>query len=166
MPGYNSDTEEEGENGIWWAASRLCCLLPLCSFSYLMAPFSQLPLKSSPISPSFTSPRICSDYLSKPTFTPCFPFLPLCHSLRPLYLLLRAAQVALVVKNPPASAGDARDVGSVPGLGRSPGGGHGSPTSIFLPGESQDRGALWATAHRVTKSHTRLKRLGTHTPLA
>ena len=70
------------------------------------------------------------------------------------------------VKNPPANAGDARDVGSVPGLGRSPGGGHGSPTSIFLPGESQDRGALWATAHRVTKSHTRLKRLGTHTPLA
>ena len=35
--------------------------------------------------------------------------------------------VALVVKNPPASAGDSRDVGPIPGLGRSPGGGHGSP---------------------------------------
>ena len=39
---------------------------------------------------------------------------------------LWASQVALVVKNPPASAGDVRDVGSIPGLGRSPGGGHGN----------------------------------------
>ena len=36
-------------------------------------------------------------------------------------------QVALVVKNPPAKAGDSRDLGSIPGLGRSPGGGHGNP---------------------------------------
>ena len=41
--------------------------------------------------------------------------------------IFRASQAALVVKNPPATAGDARDMGSVPGLGRSPGGGHGSP---------------------------------------
>ena len=39
----------------------------------------------------------------------------------------RASQVALVVKNPPANAGDVRDVGSILGLGRSPGGGHGNP---------------------------------------
>ena len=39
----------------------------------------------------------------------------------------RASQAALVVKNLPASAEDIRDVGSVPGLGRSPGGGHGNP---------------------------------------
>ena len=39
----------------------------------------------------------------------------------------RASQVALVVKNPPANAGDGRDVDSIPGLGRSPGGGHGNP---------------------------------------
>ena len=38
-----------------------------------------------------------------------------------------ASQVVLVVKNSPANAGDLRDVGSIPGLGRSPGGGHGSP---------------------------------------
>ena len=38
-----------------------------------------------------------------------------------------ASQVALVVKNLPANAGDKRDVGSIPGLGRSPGGGHGNP---------------------------------------
>ena len=38
-----------------------------------------------------------------------------------------ASQVALVVKNPPANAGDIRDVGLIPGSGRSPGGGHGYP---------------------------------------
>ena len=39
----------------------------------------------------------------------------------------RASQVALVVKNPPANAGDIRDEGSIPGVGRFPGGGHGNP---------------------------------------
>ena len=48
---------------------------------------------------------------------------------------LRFSQVALEVKNPPANAGDIRDVGSVPVLGRSPGGGH-DITPVFLPGES------------------------------
>ena len=42
-------------------------------------------------------------------------------------LIQKASQVALVVKNLPAGAGDARDAGSVPGLGRSPGEGNGSP---------------------------------------
>ena len=42
-----------------------------------------------------------------------------------------ASQVALVVKNPPASARDLRDAGSIPGLGRSPGGGHGNHSSIL-----------------------------------
>ena len=40
---------------------------------------------------------------------------------------LTASQVALVVKNLPSSVGDIRDVGSIPELGRSPGGGHGNP---------------------------------------
>ena len=40
--------------------------------------------------------------------------------------------MTLVVKNPPASAGDIRDVGSIPGLGRSPGGGNGSPLQWVL----------------------------------
>ena len=45
--------------------------------------------------------------------------------------------MALVVKNPPANAGDVREVGSVPRLGRSPGGGRAwQPTPVFLPGES------------------------------
>ena len=47
----------------------------------------------------------------------------------------RASQVALVVNNLPANARDTRDTGSFPGLGRSPGGGHGN-TPVFLPGES------------------------------
>ena len=41
--------------------------------------------------------------------------------------IYRASQVVLLVKNPPANAGDIRDMGSIPGLGRSPGGGHGNP---------------------------------------
>ena len=40
-----------------------------------------------------------------------------------------------MVKNPPTNAGDIRDVGSVPGSGRCPRGGHGNPTPVFLPGE-------------------------------
>ena len=47
----------------------------------------------------------------------------------------RASQVALVVNNLPANARDIRDTGSFPGLGRSPGGGHGN-TPVFLPAES------------------------------
>ena len=42
-----------------------------------------------------------------------------------------ASQVALVVKNPPANAGDIREAGSIPGLGRSPGGGHATHSSIL-----------------------------------
>ena len=41
-----------------------------------------------------------------------------------------------MVKYPPDNAGDIRDAGSIPGLGRSPGGGHGNPLQYFLPGES------------------------------
>ena len=47
--------------------------------------------------------------------------------LQPSYISYRISQVALVVKNPPANAGDIRDVGSIPGLGRSPGEGNGNP---------------------------------------
>ena len=47
-----------------------------------------------------------------------------------------------MVKNLPAIAGDVRDVDSIPGLGRSPGGGHGKPTPVFLPGESHGQRSL------------------------
>ena len=50
--------------------------------------------------------------------------------------------MALVVKNPPAHIGDISDVGSIPGLGISPGGGHGNPPPILLPGESNGQRSL------------------------
>ena len=53
-----------------------------------------------------------------------------------------ASQVALVVENPPANEGDVRDTGLIPGLGRCPGGEHGNPTPVFLPGESHGQRSL------------------------
>ena len=66
--------------------------------------------------------------------------------------LLRASQVALVVKNPLANAGDMRHVGLTPGLGRAPGGGHSNPLQYSLLENPMDRGAWQATVHGVTKS--------------
>ena len=62
-----------------------------------------------------------------------------------------------VVKNPPANAGDARDLGLIPGLGRSPGEGNGYPLQYCCLENSMDGGAWWATVHGVSKSRTRLK---------
>ena len=64
-----------------------------------------------------------------------------------------------MVKNPPANAGDIKDTGSIPGLGRSPRGGNGNPLQYSCLENSMDRGAWWATAHGVTKSQTRLSDL-------
>ena len=61
-----------------------------------------------------------------------------------------------VVKNLLASAGDARDVGSIPGSGRSPGGGNDNPLQYSCPENSMARGTWQATLHRVPKSWTRL----------
>ena len=68
-----------------------------------------------------------------------------------------------MVKNPPANAGDIRNLGSIPGTGRSPGGGHGNPLRYSCLEDPMGRGVWWATAHRVAKSQTQLKRLNTHT---
>ena len=64
-----------------------------------------------------------------------------------------------MVKNPSANTGDTRDAGSIPGLGRSPGAGNGSPLQDSCLGNSMDGGAWWATVHRVAKSRTRLSDL-------
>ena len=56
-----------------------------------------------------------------------------------------ASQVALVVKNSPANAGDLRDVDSIIRLGRSPGGGHGNPLQYSCLKSPMDRGAWQAT---------------------
>ena len=68
-----------------------------------------------------------------------------------------AFRVALVLKNTPASARDIRDEGSVPRSGRLPGGGHGNPLQYSCLENSMDRGAWWASVHRVAKNPTRLK---------
>ena len=63
-------------------------------------------------------------------------------------------QVALEVKNPPANAGDVGDTGSIPGLERSPGGGHGNPLQHSWLENPMDRGAWRVTVHGVTKNWT------------
>ena len=59
-----------------------------------------------------------------------------------------------MVKNLPANAGDARDTGSIPGSGRSPGEGDGNPFQYSCLENPMDRGAWQATVHKVGKSHT------------
>ena len=71
--------------------------------------------------------------------------------------------MGLEVKNLPANAGDKRDVGSIPGSGRSPRGGHGNPLQYSCLENPMDRRAWSAVVHRVAKSQTRLKQLSTHT---
>ena len=57
-----------------------------------------------------------------------------------------------VVKNLPANAGDTRDMGSIPGWGRSPEGGNGNPLQYSFLENPMDRGAWWTTVHGVAKS--------------
>ena len=73
-------------------------------------------------------------------------------------------EVALVVKNSPANEGDVTDVVSIPGLGRSPGEGHGNPFEYPCLEDPMDRGAWRATVHGVTKSQIPLKWLSMHRP--
>ena len=65
-------------------------------------------------------------------------------------------QVALVVRNPPANEGDARDAGSTPGSGRSPEVGNGNPLQYSCLENSMERGTWWAAIHGATESHIRL----------
>ena len=77
------------------------------------------------------------------------------------------AQVALVVKNPPANTGDVRGGGPIPGLGRSPREGHGNPLQYSFMENPMDRVAWQVTVHGVAKSWIRLNQLGTaHKQLA
>ena len=65
-----------------------------------------------------------------------------------------------MVKKPPANAGNIREAGLIPGSGRS-GGGHGNPLQCYCLQNPMDREAWQATVHRVEKSWTQLKQLGT-----
>ena len=66
-----------------------------------------------------------------------------------------------MVKNPSVNAGDIRDMGLIPGSGRSYEEGNGNPLQYFCLENPVDRGAWRATAHGVTKSRTRLKQFST-----
>ena len=114
--------------------------------------------------------------LLKPLPCQCHPFwLLVLPSLSLLPLFLRkipsnssffssrwASELMLVVKNPTASAGDARDLGSIPGSGRSPVVRNGNPLQYSCPENPMDRGVRWATVYRITKSQTRVKQLSPH----
>ena len=66
----------------------------------------------------------------------------------------QASQVALVVKNPPANSGDIRDVGSIPGLGRSPGEGNGNPLQYSCLENPMDRSLVGYSPQGCKESDT------------
>ena len=68
--------------------------------------------------------------------------------------LQQQQQVALMIKNPPANAEDVRDVGSIPGSGRLPGGGHGNSLQYSYLENPMDRGSWQAAVHRVAQLDT------------
>ena len=71
-----------------------------------------------------------------------------------VYDLHGLPKVVLVVRNPPANAGDIRDSGSIPGSGRFPGDGHGNPLQYSCLENPMERGAWWVIVHSVVKSRT------------
>ena len=77
----------------------------------------------------------------------CAPFINFC-------LKEENSLLALVVKNLSANVGDVKDVGSMPELGRSPGEGNGNPLQYSWLENPMDRGAWWATVHRVAELDT------------
>ena len=74
-----------------------------------------------------------------------------------------SVHLVLVVKNLPANVGDIRDENSILGSGRSPGEGHSNPLQYSCLENPMNRGAWWATVHRVAQSWAQLKWLNTHT---
>ena len=92
----------------------------------------------------------------------CHPLLLLPSIFLIFIHLFRTSQIVLVVKNLSDNAGDIRDKGSIPGLGRSTGEGNGNPPQYSCWENPMGRGAGWAKAHRIAKSQTQLKWLSTH----
>ena len=78
------------------------------------------------------------------------------HKLLRIKEITMGFPVVLSVKNLPANTGDVKDAGSIPRLGRSPGGDNGSPLQCSCLENPMHRGACRATVHRVAKSWTRL----------
>ena len=80
--------------------------------------------------------------------------LPYSHHLKYQASIFRASHVALVVKNAPSNERDIRDLDSVPGLGKSPGGGYGNPLQYSCLENPIDREAWQVTVHGEAKSWT------------
>ena len=88
-----------------------------------------------------------------------------CGSPNPLmFMCLEASHMVLVVKNPPANAGDIGDMGLIPGAGRSPEGEHGNPLQYPCLEIPMDGWAWWATVHRVAKVRHDLATKPTYLP--
>ena len=100
--------------------------------------------------------HVCESATSTESPQPIFKlyFFVLCLLIIELYEFFRASQVVLVVKNSPANAGDLRDMGLIPWLGRCPGEGYGTPLQCSCLENPLDRGAWWATVHTVAESDT------------
>ena len=79
-----------------------------------------------------------------------------------MYIHIAGSQMALVVKNLSANAGDIRDAGSIQRSGRSPGEENGNPHEYSCLGNPMDGGSWKATVHRVIKSQIQLKQFSTH----
>ena len=81
---------------------------------------------------------------------PCSKAQTKIHNLKAIW----ASQVALVVKNPPANAGGIRDEGLIPGSGRYPGEGNGTPLQYSCLENPTNKGAWWAVVCGIAKSQT------------
>ena len=150
---------------IFIALSSLCTLYTFLSASTVTCILLNDPLRSIarcsilwPLPPLTFALSLCPPHcfhlLLLYIFQLCFYF--------DLVKMDRASQVALVVMNPSANAGDIRDAGLIPRSGRSPGGGDGNPLQYSCLENPMDRGAWQAIGHRVAKSWTRLKWLSMH----
>ena len=85
------------------------------------------------------------------------PIVTLCgviYILQRVTIRVWVSQVALLVKNLPANAGDVREAGSIPGMKRSPGRGHGNPLQYSCLENPMVRGAWWATVHGSQRGMT------------
>ena len=121
------------------------------AFTNLLFPLSHVAslLPGVPSPPEQGSPSlkiICKYYFSSTISFTLSGGRPISFLFPKCYTALGASQAALVAKNLPASEGDMRDAGSIPGLGKSPRGGHGNPVQYACLENPMDRGAC---VHRI-----------------
>ena len=130
-------------------------LLAILSSWLLQHPTGYMKQKENPVNTTMSGPSVC---LLLPTFQSLL--FDLCTIPKFLsYTWQEASQEVLMVKNLSASEGDIRDLGLIPGLGSSCGGGYGNPLWYSCLENPMDRGAWWVTVHKITMSQTQLKRL-------